>query len=163
MSDLLKTPLICFYGGTGTHPSGRDLGEYWKGDMGLLEHGHDYIQWMFPLPERSRAQPQSPVMTPEDLEEFKVNPTIRRRVMVSLNTMATFYGKSPQWCVAGNHNLLRITRILRSLTLMELHTLAQEFFEFVSAKAKIHKLPDQTIWYWEEALKPQPAWLKESI
>jgi hypothetical protein len=28
-----------------------------------LERRHDFIQWLFALPEPSRAQPQSPILT----------------------------------------------------------------------------------------------------
>ena len=57
---------------------GRD-GEGWLiGEILALndherERRHDFIQWLFALPEPSRAQPQSPILTPAEITAIREN------------------------------------------------------------------------------------------
>jgi hypothetical protein len=48
-------------------------------DDTALERNHGLIQWLFPLPEPSRAQPSSPILPPMRSKQFepvqKPNPT----------------------------------------------------------------------------------------
>ena len=48
--------IIDFYEGTATDRGGRKLEDIMAADARFLEHSHDYIQTLFPLPERSRAR-----------------------------------------------------------------------------------------------------------
>ncbi len=53
--------LTRFFSG-GTDDQGRSFDEILGWDDARLEMVHDYIQWIFPLPERSGANPSAPVL-----------------------------------------------------------------------------------------------------
>ena len=46
--------LIAFYCGEGRDHKGRCLEDIWALSPFWLEHTHDYIQWLFPIPEAGR-------------------------------------------------------------------------------------------------------------
>src|SRR5262249_53715462 len=104
------------------------------------EETHDYIQWLFPLKEKSGFNPTAPVLTDDSMQAFKSSENLRGRVLRSLGIMLTFYGLSCKaerggvqvirsdeyedrkevWVRPSNHNHLRLTRILTSLRLLGL-------------------------------------------
>ncbi|HET9148421.1 MAG TPA: opioid growth factor receptor-related protein [Acetobacteraceae bacterium] len=105
---------------------------------------HDYIQWLFPLPERSGFNPAAPVLSRQDIGVFRGGPELQERLLNSFRMMLRFYGfrleegeppavvPSPDhevrmagWLSPGNHNFLRMTRILRSMTLLGRESEAQ--------------------------------------
>ena len=45
----------------------------------VLEAVHDYIQWLFPLPEVSGANPSAPLMTPRVRQAFHASAEMRGR------------------------------------------------------------------------------------
>ena len=130
MSELLE-----FLRGRGTDGAKRTLAQLWAFDDEEIERHHDFIQWMFPLPERSGANPAAPVLRPTELDSLREEIAIRANLRRSLDRMLAFYGlawnsdrralvlapefaqKAANWLNAGNHNYLRLTRILRCLTL----------------------------------------------
>ena len=57
-----ESRLMAFYRG-GRDDRGRRLEDVLGWDHHQLELVHDYIQWMFPLTERSMAQPSAPVLS----------------------------------------------------------------------------------------------------
>lgn len=167
-----------FYNGTLLHPRGVSIEAIWTWGNGQLEYEHSYIQWLFPLPESSRAVPDSPVLSSRDVERFKTSAELRARLRKSLELMLGFYGfalrygpESPDqpiieptgafaerarvWLTTGNHNYLRITRILRSLTLLGLQTEATELFAvlqrvYVTNSGRIGPV---TYEYWKNAIR----------
>ena len=150
-----------FYQGTGTDHDGRTLADMLKFDLASLEQGHDYIQWMFPLPEASRFFFWAPLLSDEDIATFKADTNMRHRVKGSLVVMTRFYEASPQWCTPRNHNLLRITRILRFLTLIGLSTEAQEFHDTMVRLTEPHPgvATEETLWFWSQALTLDPEFV----
>jgi Opioid growth factor receptor (OGFr) conserved region len=113
-----------------------------------LEDVHDYIQWLFPLRERSAFQPQVPVLDEQTITGFQ-SPGLRSRLITSARIMAGFYGfevierdggyevrrtpqfpdRSQNWLTSGNHNFLRLTRIIKSLATLGLPGLAAAWLE----------------------------------
>jgi hypothetical protein len=156
-----RSKLIDYYMGEGTDHAGRLFDAVVHFSDGELEHEHDYIQWLFPVPEPSRFQPQSPLLTEDDIEKFRESAQLRWRVIAAAARMWRFYEESPQWKTPNNHNLLRITRILRFLTLIGAEELAMLFYTRMVQLVANH--PDvgtlKTLFYWREALKKDPAWL----
>lgn len=136
-------------------------------DPSQLEHVHDYIQWLFPLPEPSRAQPQSPVMTDEDIEAFKLDLDLHKQVERACLLMLNWYMDSPHWVTPRNHNFLRITRIIRFLTLIGFDAEAAMFYGYALGCLRKHGLMDledlhkegTVQWFWAEARNLVPAWL----
>ena len=63
--------LVAFYRENAPDSEGRTLSQLWAWDDERLEEVHDYIQWLFPLPEPSQFNPDAPLLTPQDIEAFK--------------------------------------------------------------------------------------------
>ena len=82
-----------------------------------IERTHDIIQWMFPTDIPSQHNPNSPVLTEEDIATMKTDLTVQAAIQTSLTRMIWFYEKNDYWISQKNHNFLRITRILRCLWL----------------------------------------------
>lgn len=139
----------------------------WSDDK--LEHCHDYIQWLFPLDEASRFNPDAPVLTPRQCRELGQD----RLVMVSLRSaferMLAFYGlqddgvqmtqradwssRGPLWAAQATHNDLRLSRILRCLRLFGAQDEARRLFSalqrIVAAARGMQAAP--TLQYWAQA------------
>jgi hypothetical protein len=49
-----------FYQGTGLDTEGRTLAQIWAFSDEAMEDDHDFIQWLFPLREPSRFNPDAP-------------------------------------------------------------------------------------------------------
>jgi hypothetical protein len=154
--------ILDFYSGTGTDHANRTLADVLKFDHAELEQGHDYIQWLFPLPEPSRFCLDAPLLTDEDIKEIAASPSLRWVAIGATARMAQFYLASPQWCTPRNHNLLRITRILRFLTLIGATDVAASFRLLVLDLATRHEgvVTEETAWFWSEALNPAPEFVR---
>jgi Opioid growth factor receptor (OGFr) conserved region len=164
--------LVEFYRGQGTDREGRTLQEIWSWNDDDLEEVHDFIQWLFPIPEPSRFNPDAPLLTPEDIAAFKTDPVIQANLRKSLARILAFLGltmgregsvseadnfearRADVW-EFPNHNWLRISRILRSLTLLGLQAEAQAIYERLDEhfKAKRFPIPADTFRYWTEAVR----------
>ncbi|MGE0726107.1 MAG: opioid growth factor receptor-related protein [Alphaproteobacteria bacterium] len=123
--------LIAFYEGAGTDHAGRRIDAVLAFDDRRLEGVHDYIQWLFPLPEASRFNPEAPVLTAAAAAAFRGRPDLQDRVRAVLDRMLAFYGLRREgetilgdgmadgvpahWLTPGNHNHLRLSRIVRFL------------------------------------------------
>jgi hypothetical protein len=111
------------------------------------------------------------VLTPEQMKIFRVDPQIRENLLRSLEKMLGFYGftldRQPNFEIEEselfahrqhvlygdlNHNHLRITRILRSLTLLGLPDVACLFLMALKAGDHDGTLPKQSIEYWDAAV-----------
>lgn len=149
--------LLDFYQGSGRDGAGRLLTDVWQFSDEDLERKHDFIQWLFPVPEPSRFVKDCPVLTAEDVVAFRADPDFLDRVLYSADLMRRFYARTRAWRRTNDHNHARITRILRCLTLLGLEAEAQKLFTEFDVQAG--HLPMQVRWYWAEALKPTPAWL----
>ena len=72
----MRTPWLDFYRGNGPDSEGRTLAEIlaWSDDE--LEAVHDYIQWLFPLPEPSMFNADAPVLTPAEIAAARADASI---------------------------------------------------------------------------------------
>jgi len=100
--------------GLGTDDKGRALDEilYWSDAK--LEYSHDIIQWLFPLEERSQHNYDAPFLTVMDVAIIQSTPEIKANILRAYERFVKFYD-NPQWLTPGNHNYLRLTRILKCL------------------------------------------------
>jgi hypothetical protein len=103
-------------------------------------------QWLFPLSETSAFNISAPVLTPDVIKAFRSQTDLQQNLRQSFLRMLGFYGlelkgsevvrgrgfeiKAANWLSASNHNHLRITRILKSLTLFGLEAEAKAFFKW---------------------------------
>jgi len=125
-----------------------------------IEASHDSIQWMFPLHERSYHSTTAPVLTAEDIGELQNSYKAKINMGKMFDRICKFLGlgehrdtrKQDAWCHAGNHNLLRVTRIIRSLRLFGLNSQATYMHYLASDAAKNRGIPDITFKYWDDAL-----------
>jgi hypothetical protein len=67
---MTDSPIIAFYRGAGPDHRGRFLHEIREFGVDELESTHDFIQWLFPLPERSGANPHAPLLSASDIDAF---------------------------------------------------------------------------------------------
>ena len=111
-----------------------DIVENWNNHK--LESKHDYIQYLFPLEEKSRYNPNATILTKKDIEIFKTNKKIRKNVIRALQRMLHFYGidhfvfdgTRKHWMKKGDHNHLRLTRIMKFLQLIDMDILSIKLF-----------------------------------
>ena len=169
--------IIRFYSGTEPDHRGRYVQEIQAWPDNQLETAHDYIQWLFPLPEKSGFNVAAPVLTRESIQEFRTQPDLQQKLRGSFLRMMTLYGfetrfgkqitvtrapnfaaKATGWLSPGNHNHLRITRILRCLTGLGLEAEAKAFFGCLSEiyedeqNKTLPALSDETMLYWRKAV-----------
>ena len=131
--------LLDFYSEARPDSKGRQLSDILAWSNTQLERQHDYIQWLFPLAVPSNVVPDAPLVDAEVAAAFRTDPLLRENLLRALHRMLGFYGMhcddddpseiwidlSPElanrervWLTFGNHNYLRLSRILRCLTIL---------------------------------------------
>src|SRR5262245_4888856 len=148
--NLSSDMLVAFYLGEFPDIEGRMIETIWAWDYQRLEYTHNYIQWLFPMKQRSQFNPRAPILDDETIERFKRHPQLKAHLLQSFKVMLKFYGlqcsreedseveitksgeyleRKQNWLNPVNHNYLRITRILTSLSLLGLSNYAQALFK----------------------------------
>jgi Opioid growth factor receptor (OGFr) conserved region len=176
MIQRANSVLLDFYSGVGTDDRGHYLKEMLQWLDAQLEEVHDYIQWMFPLAERSGFNIHAPILTVSEISEFRSNPELRKNLKASFVRILGFYGlilsgsrplivkralhfgeASRNWITPGNHNHLRITRILKSLLTLGLEEEALAFYDclddiYRAESAKLNPgISEATLSFWQRA------------
>jgi hypothetical protein len=162
--------LVQFYQGTAPDYKGRTLRDLWAWDDERLEDVHDFIQVLFPLDEPSRVSARAPLLDDATIERFRQDETIQANLLKSFRRMLAFYGfrldemtkeltkadnfaeRAANWLVIGDHNHLRITRILKCLTLCGLDEYAAAFLKALREVADDNAVSKETLWYWKNAV-----------
>ncbi len=162
--------LLAFYGGSGPDNRGRMLNTIQSWSDEKLEAVHDYIQWLFPLDEGSAFNASAPILDQATIASFRARPELQENVRRSFSRMLAFYGfedsdpivpaanfdkQARNWLNPGNHNHLRITRILKSLHLLGLSREAGLFFDALQNVRERHRsaISDVTFGFWLRANK----------
>lgn len=173
-------PIVRFYDPYLRAPDGRGrtLETILSWPDSTLEFSHDYIQTLFPLPERSPIDPSAPVINRATFATFRSRPELRSRVREALERICQFYGfqfqqggeadtvrverqdggsferQTRNWVTRSNHNHLRITRIIRSLRVLGLDKEATAFFDAVK---KVHdqtgRIGSRSFMFWRRAME----------
>jgi Opioid growth factor receptor (OGFr) conserved region len=174
---MLNSRIIKFYSGAEPDHRGRYLHEIQQWPDDQLEKVHDYIQWLFPLTEQSGFNVAAPVLNRESIQVFRTRPELQEKLRASFLCMMNFYGlvarldervavtrapsfatKAPVWLSPGNHNHLRITRILKCLNVLGLESEAKALFACLSEiyederDKELPAISDETMCYWTEAV-----------
>jgi Opioid growth factor receptor (OGFr) conserved region len=169
---LSTNRLLAFYRRQSRDDRGRTLDQVRALDLRELERVHDYIQWLFPLPEPSGANPVAPVLTPDAITAFRSDDALHRDLLESFVVMLRFYGfrlardptrieRAPnfearvaEWLRPGNHNFLRLTRIMRSLTVLGLPDCARGLLGQLEQLYSEHPqiIGGRTIDFWRRAV-----------
>ncbi|WP_052383985.1 opioid growth factor receptor-related protein [Litchfieldella xinjiangensis] len=168
-----KSHLISFYLGESHDHAGRKIEQIWQLSHFWLEHTHDYIQWLFPIPETSRFNSFAPALEYSEREEFSQSTQLQLRQQRSLDVMLDFFGLTRNgleimakpdlsishhiWLKRGGHNHLRITRIIRSLYFCGQVELAEAFQSAVIRIGSTQGIvAEESKQYWRKATE-QPS------
>jgi hypothetical protein len=123
----VTSDLLDFYRGKAADAAGRSIQEIWAWDHRRLEMVHDFIQWLFPLSEPSRFNPEAPLLSAADVAAFRTDADLQARARRSLDLMLEFFAlerkegtiaraghfaERAHWLQPLNHNHLRLTRVL---------------------------------------------------
>ncbi|ELR04492.1 hypothetical protein GMDG_09060, partial [Pseudogymnoascus destructans 20631-21] len=115
---MTSSPIVAFLEGEGVDAGGRTVFDVLAMDNAALEQTHDFIQWLFPLPEPSGAVPDAPVLMPADIHAIRDSELAPIALAGGTDRMASFYRATHDWLMPNDHNHRRITRIIRSLRLL---------------------------------------------
>jgi hypothetical protein len=153
VTELMAGPLHAFLAGVGRDSRGRLAADVLGFSDDGLEAVHDYIQWLFPLPTRSAAQPQSPVLASAEIEAIRNDLRAAATLKAATERMLHFYRETRCWLTWHDHNHLRITRILHSLRLLVGPEEAKAFYMAILALNEGAGTPVNTrsLHYWAEA------------
>lgn len=170
--------LLAFYAGTGTDAAGRTIEDIWAFDAERLESVHDYIQWLFPVAQPSKYNPDAPLLDDDTIAVIREDRVLKARILRSLRQLLQFYGlelvdsplsplvvrkaknytqRRSNWQDAPegrlNHNLLRLTRIQNCLNLVGLEQYARALFGCLAEiqSEQPLRIPGPTLHFWREA------------
>ena len=166
--------VVDFYKGAVVHPDGYTFDGVLNSDDYFLAVKHNYIQWLFPLKKGSEAVPGSPILSAQEVQLFRTDPELRRRLIRSFHRILKFYGfqftvekdrkpritkaadfeeRRKDWLTPHNHNYRRISRILESLRLLGLPDFATMFFAVLQNVYQEHSslIEWTTFSFWKEA------------
>jgi hypothetical protein len=87
-----------------------------QADNNWLERNHTWVQVAFPLFVPSPVNPDAPLLTHDNVDAIKADSAAVDTVMRGLARMVNYFLATDHWANAYNHNLLRITRILYSIS-----------------------------------------------
>jgi len=168
----MQQQLKNFLEGSGLDDQNRTILEIIEWNDGQLESCHDYIQWVFPNRTRSHFNPVAPILDNDMISQLLECPTAIRNIRRMLMRMYLFYSLEvvafedgtyqldlpedsgrPWWITNGNHNYLRLTRILKTLKELQLQEdlfALSDILDIISRKYH-HFIGEKTLHYWHDA------------
>lgn len=143
-----------FLRGRGRDGRARLLADVVGFDDDRIEAVHDFIQWLFPLAEASRAVAGSPVLEASEAAAIRADPQALAGFRAGLERMARFYAETDGWLTGFDHNHLRITRIITATRNLLGRAEAETFHRAVVARNAAAGSPvnRDSLRYWEQAL-----------
>ena len=150
-ADMATGKLVNFLAGDGCDSAGRTHTDVLAFDDAALERHHDYIQWLFPLAESSRAVPGSPVLDATSIAALRNSSVAQTRFAAAVARMMRFYERTDVWHRQFDHNHLRITRIIRCLRLLCDDTAADAFRAAILTMAAHAAIDAKARRFWTEA------------
>jgi hypothetical protein len=166
-------PIIAFYSGA-EDSERRTLAEILEWDDDRLEMVHDYIQWVFPTRQPSGVNPFAPRVTDDTVRAFAAAAELRAELRRAFDRMLGFYGliwrdarveiddphfptRARVWLHAGNHNHLRLTRIMDSLATLGLReealALQRCLIDDLAGGRGAGMVSPRTLAFWRSALR----------
>lgn len=119
-----------------------------------LEQYHDYIQWIFPLTEKSVAMSWTPILEDvEVIQQLRADRAVLENMRAALRGMQRFYAETDHWLRRNNHNHLRIARILKSAVLLGLTEEAEHFYTFILHRlGDSQSVTDESLEFWRNSI-----------
>lgn len=96
----------------------RSLHDVWAFNDTQIEYTHDFIQWIFPLTEPSQNILSSPVLCSNELALVVRSLEANKNILLSANWFLCFLERNENWRTRYDHNHLRVSRLLKSLMLI---------------------------------------------
>jgi hypothetical protein len=169
MNENINTSLIIkFYEKQSKDNNGRSLDEMQHYNYEKLENIHDYIQWMFPLRRKSDFNDNAPILTQNDITYIKNSKEIKKNMAKSLSVITDFWGiekdektnkyiikddRINTWITPGNHNFLRVSRVIKSLILFDMEEEAKLFFNCLEElNSKYKNIIRSSFKYWKKSI-----------
>ena len=145
--------LVDFLNGTGPDHQGRYLRDIWDFNDKFIEQTHDFIQWMFPLTEKSMSVPGIPTLSARDVEAIRTSEVARANLEKSAQWYLGFFQRNDHWIKSYDHNHLRITRAIKSIRLLVHDTLADEIKYKIKLllDGKISSVSEKSREFWANA------------
>ena len=84
----------------------------------------------------SRAQPQSPILTPAEITAIRESSAAQENLREAAELMSGFYQRNDHWLRYADHNHLRVSRIIRSLALLQGEEAAKQFLARIGARVE---------------------------
>jgi hypothetical protein len=90
MEIMMK--LVEFYRGEIPNNEGVSLEDILAYSYGQFEVDHAYIQWIFPLKERSNFNVEAPLLHDDEIVLFKSDPELRSKLSEVVQRMLDYFG-----------------------------------------------------------------------
>ena len=139
------------------------LEEVWCWTNDEWDFEHSFIQWLFPLKNESAFNADAPLLDDETIKLWHCHPLLQDNLRTSYERWLEFCGvrrlesgleivnlKNHVW-PDFNHNWLRVTRVLNSLTLLGLGEDAEKFraMLFKAHEDKKIDISENTMSFWK--------------
>ena len=146
--------LVNLLNGTGPDHQGRYLRDIWDFDDKAIEQTHDFIQWMFPLTEKSMSVPGVPTLSPDDIAAIRTSEVARANLEKSAHWYLGFLQRNDHWIKSYDHNHLRITRVIKALNLLLSQRVALTLLNSVLEVAgdEVNSVNQNAIRFWRVAV-----------
>lgn len=176
MPSTPSSPIVLFYDPQVHAPDlqGRTLNTVLSWPDTRLESCHNYIQFLFPIPEPSAFNNFAPAVDEDTYNAFRLRPELRASLKRSYLRILAFYGfqhnenseevyvsrtsrfsqAATRWVRRVDHNHLRITRILRSLRVLGLVAEAAALWRALTEVYEEKKvISERSYTFWTRAAK----------
>ncbi len=147
--------LVNFIKGTGPDHQGRYLKDIWDFDDTAIEQTHNYIQWVFPLTEKSMSVLGAPTLSQGDIIGIRKSDIARANLEKSAQWYLGFLLRNDNWIRSYDHNHLRITRVIKSLHLLVSVNVASSFLNsvFEITGDRLNVIRQDAVDFWKSGLK----------
>lgn len=165
----VRSPLVDFLTGSGLDYHNRSHESILRQSDQWWEASHNHIQWMFPTVTPSSYNFLAPVLTPDDIFQITQNKfaklNIYRGAIRYLKVLGIEYVNNDfrwinensllccSWVNRPDHNDLRISRLLESLTILRHSEFALKLFEFLRIELKDNSLKQISLTYWKHSVQ----------
>lgn len=169
MPDTAIQRAVAFLEETGVDHRNRSLSDVLLWDDERWDEMHDFIQWVFPIPGPNEMNPDAPTLVHADFQLLRESAPARAGVQRGWLRMLGFLGlraergtvlaaeeldaRAETWLLFPTHNDLRISRMLKCLSLCHLQAQAHSTHATLCTLVRASRsyAPEKVIGYWTDA------------